>query len=129
MGNEGTADNSCFDSEWCGRMDGGEDCLGVDDAILADSRSVFKSMDSRYEKSDISLSSTMGGGTLGGANTGRRTGGAVLVVEVGDAHDEFGVGGMRGVNDSSICLFFELLGVSKVRERSQNLCFRETQIV
>ena len=104
-------------------------CLGVDDAAFTDSRSVFKSMDSRSEKSDISLSSTMGGGTLDGDNTGRRTGGAVIVVVIVDVHGGFGVGGMRGVNDSSICLFFELLGVSKVRERSQNVCFRETQIV
>ena len=41
-----------------------------------------------------------------------------------DVYDEFGVGGMRGVNDYRICLCVELLGVSKVRERSQNLCFR-----
>ena len=105
------------------------ECVDVDDATLADSRSVFRSMDSRSEKSDMSLSSTMGGGALDGDNTGRRTGGAVFVVVIVDVHDEFGVGGMRRVNDYNICLFFELLGVSKVRERSQNLCFRETQIV
>ena len=33
------------------------------------------------------------------------------------------------VNESRMCLFRVVLGVSKVRERSQNLCFRETQIV
>ena len=41
----------------------------------------------------------------------------------------FDVFGDLVFKESRMCLFFVLLGVSKVRERSQNLCFRETQIV
>ena len=57
------------------------------------------------------------------------TGGDVIVVVVVDVYDGFGVVRMFGVNDSIICLFFELFGVSNARYLSQNLCLRDTQIV
>ena len=41
----------------------------------------------------------------------------------------FDVCGVLVFKESRMCLFFVLLGVSKLRERSQKLCFRETQIV
>ena len=94
----------------------------VVDAVIADSKRVCRSMDSRSEHSDMSLSSTTGIGTM--------CDDVVVVVCVTRSVDgTVGMDEMIDVSDSRMCLFLETLGVSNAWDLSQNVCFRETQIV